>query len=41
MALLSLGFKQVEVQKALRQAQAATQDADTEALIRQALKILA
>lgn len=40
MALLSLGFKQVEVQKALRQAQAAAADADTETLIRQALKIL-
>jgi Holliday junction DNA helicase RuvA len=41
MALLSLGFKQVEVQKALRQAHAAAEDADTETLIRQALKILA
>lgn len=40
MALLSLGFKQVEVQKALHQAQAAAADADTETLIRQALKIL-
>ncbi|MBV9489742.1 MAG: Holliday junction branch migration protein RuvA [Verrucomicrobia bacterium] len=42
MALLSLGFKQVEAQKALREAvQAVAGDADTEALIRQALKILA
>jgi Holliday junction resolvasome RuvABC DNA-binding subunit len=31
----------VEVQKALRQAHAAAEDADTETLIRQALKILA
>ncbi len=41
LALLSLGFKQVEVQKVLREVQAETPAADTETLIRQALKKLA
>jgi holliday junction DNA helicase RuvA len=41
LALLSLGFKQVEAQKALREVQGQIPDADTEALVRQALKKLA
>jgi Holliday junction DNA helicase RuvA len=41
MALLSLGFKQVEVQKALHQVQGQRPEAATEELIRHALKLLA
>ena len=41
LALISLGFKQVEAHKALREAQSASANADTEELIRLALKVLA
>jgi holliday junction DNA helicase RuvA len=41
LALLSLGFKQVEIQKVLREAQTQVPDSDTETLIRQALKKMA
>ncbi len=41
MALLSLGFKQVEAQKALREVQAQTPDASTEEMIRRSLQVLA
>ncbi|HEY0791666.1 MAG TPA: Holliday junction branch migration protein RuvA [Chthoniobacterales bacterium] len=41
MALLSLGFKQVEVQKALHQVHGQRPEAATEELIRYALKLLA
>jgi Holliday junction resolvasome RuvABC DNA-binding subunit len=43
LALLSLGFKQVEAQKAVREifAKAKTEELDTEELVRRALKLLA
>jgi Holliday junction DNA helicase RuvA len=41
LALISLGFKQVEAHKALREAQSSSPSADTEELVRLALKILA
>jgi Holliday junction DNA helicase RuvA len=41
LALLNLGFKQVEAQKALREVQKERPEADTETYMRQALKKLA
>jgi holliday junction DNA helicase RuvA len=41
LALISLGFKQVEAQKALKEVQSKSPETDTEALIRAALKLLA